>query len=326
MRITRLHIKNLNSLAREVEIDFLANPLAQAGLFAIVGDTGAGKSTLLDGITLALYGRIHRSKDIKEVLSYNTTECFSYVDFTVDEELFRAGWSMHRARNKVEGKLQAPIRQVSRWDAEKQVFMTLTDKIKEADLEVEQITGLDFSRFCKSVLLSQGDFAAFLRSSDRERSHLLERITGTEVYTALSKAAFDRHKEEQQKLQELQNIAGQIQLLSPEEVQGLETELGENQKALSLQKQQLDELIRKIQILEKKGNLALRRQALKKEQQSLEQIWEDASSKRMQLDAHRQALPFQKQLTEWTNGQEQLQFWQQKAESLQSDLKQLEKA
>ncbi|MFX5476438.1 AAA family ATPase, partial [Acinetobacter baumannii] len=39
----------------EFAIDFTAEPLASAGLFAICGPTGAGKSTLLDALCLALY-------------------------------------------------------------------------------------------------------------------------------------------------------------------------------------------------------------------------------------------------------------------------------
>ena len=64
---------------------------------------------------------------------------------------------------------------------------------------MEEVTGLDYDRSAGPVMLSQGDFAAF-PSSERDRSDLLERITGTEVYTRISIAAFERHKLEQQRL------------------------------------------------------------------------------------------------------------------------------
>lgn len=43
------------------------------------------------------------------------------------------------------------------------------------------ITGLDFDRFTKSMLLSQGQFAAF-NADDKSRAELLEELTGTDIY------------------------------------------------------------------------------------------------------------------------------------------------
>lgn len=44
MKILAIRLKNLASLAGPFEIDFTAEPLASAGLFAITGPTGAGKA------------------------------------------------------------------------------------------------------------------------------------------------------------------------------------------------------------------------------------------------------------------------------------------
>ena len=60
MRILAIRGKNLASLAGEFAIDFQAEPLGSAGLFAITGPTGAGKSTLLDALCLALYEKTPR--------------------------------------------------------------------------------------------------------------------------------------------------------------------------------------------------------------------------------------------------------------------------
>ena len=62
MRILAIRGCNLNSLADAFEIDFTAEPLRSAGLFAITGDTGAWKSTILDALCLALYGECPRLK------------------------------------------------------------------------------------------------------------------------------------------------------------------------------------------------------------------------------------------------------------------------
>ena len=60
MKILAIRLKNLASLAGPFELDFTAEPLASAGLFAITGPTGAGKSTLLDALCLALFGAVPR--------------------------------------------------------------------------------------------------------------------------------------------------------------------------------------------------------------------------------------------------------------------------
>ena len=62
MKIVRLKLQNLASLAGEQEIDFEVDPLQHAGLIAITGATGAGKSTLLDAMCLALFNKIPRLK------------------------------------------------------------------------------------------------------------------------------------------------------------------------------------------------------------------------------------------------------------------------
>ena len=63
MKILSIRIKNLASLAGEHFIDFESEPLASAGLVAIIGKTGAGKSTILDAMCLALFNRVPRLKD-----------------------------------------------------------------------------------------------------------------------------------------------------------------------------------------------------------------------------------------------------------------------
>lgn len=200
MKITRITVNNLHSLRLQATIDFSSPPLAHAGLIAITGDTGAGKTTLLDAITLALYGRIHRNKDAKDVMSYGAVESLAEVEFETHKGLFRAKWSIWRAHRKEEGDIKGPKRELAQWNPRLEVFEIIAEKNKEVDDMVEAVSGLDYDRFCRSVLLSQGDFAAFLKSGEKERSDLLERITGVEIYSRLSMAAYERAKLEQQRL------------------------------------------------------------------------------------------------------------------------------
>jgi exonuclease SbcC len=119
MKIRTINIRNLNSLRLEVAIHLNQPPLNQVGLFAITGDTGAGKTTILDAITLALYGELHRNKEVKEVLSFGAADALAEVEFETRGSLYRAKWTIWRARGKVDGNVLGPKREVSKWNEKK---------------------------------------------------------------------------------------------------------------------------------------------------------------------------------------------------------------
>ncbi|MDX1943485.1 MAG: AAA family ATPase [Saprospiraceae bacterium] len=242
MKILKVTIENLNSLRIRKVIDFSVSPLADVGLFAITGDTGAGKTTILDAITLALYGRVHRNKEVNEVMSYGSVESLAEVEFQSNGDLYRARWNLRRSRKQLDGKIQPPERVFSKWNPYKQEFEIIAQRVREADEAVEAASGLDYDRFCRSVLLSQGDFAAFLKAGERERSDLLERITGTEIYSQLSKAAFEKHKLELEKLNNLKKERELLKILDIESIQQLQQELQENQGQAETLKTGIDKL------------------------------------------------------------------------------------
>jgi exonuclease SbcC len=230
VKIQKVRIKNLNSLRLQTTIALDEPPIANSGLFAITGDTGAGKTTILDAITLALYGKMHRNKEVKEVLSYGSTECFAEVDFQVKDKSYRARWELWRARGKTDGNILGPKRELAQWNDKKQEYIPIAEKIKEVDENVESITGLDYDRFSRSVVLSQGDFAAFLKSGEKERSDLLERITGTEIYSRLSMAAFQRFRAESAALDALKIELENLKILDKDELKTLTGEQKKNNK------------------------------------------------------------------------------------------------
>lgn len=271
MKILRLTIQNLNSLRLDqpAVIDFSAAPLEESGIFAITGDTGAGKTTILDGLTLGLYGRVHRNKEVKEVLSYGAAFCLAEVEFETPAGVFRAKWGLWRANNRLDGKLQAPKREFAQKNLKTGEFDVIAEKIKEVDLAVEEASGLDYDRFTRSVLLSQGDFAAFLKADARDRSDLLERITGTEMYSQLSVAAFEKYKLEQLALDTLQKEKDGLQLLDPSLLETLQTELALKEKESAIVKKALGEQRKHIQQLNQKNALETQLDTLKRKQSGL---------------------------------------------------------
>lgn len=242
MKILRLQFKNLNSLYGKWEIDFTNHSFQQDGLFVLSGPTGAGKSTILDAICLALYGQTPRlgkiTQSSNEIMSKHTANCYSLLHFETNGTQYYARFEQRKAKNNPKGKLQ---------DVERSIAKDSSDNIicrKKTDIndEIIHITGMDFSRFTRSILLAQGAFDSFLKARDEEKSMLLEQITGTEIYSEISKAVFDRAKDEREKTRELTFLTENAQILPPEEIDTLQKTLKENDTVLSALNNELNQI------------------------------------------------------------------------------------
>lgn len=321
MRIQKIKIKNLNSLQIETEIDFNASPISDTGLFAITGDTGSGKTTILDAMTLALYGRVHRNKEVKEVISYGASDCYAEIEFEVKGTYYRSKWSIWRARGKATGKIQGPNREVAQYEEKSGDWQLIASKLREVDAAIERITGLDYNRFTRSVMLSQGDFATFLKASEKDRSDLLERITGTDIYTQISKSAFERHKLENEQLQSLQDERQALNLLDKEAIAELQESLAAKQTESQAIQAQIKEQDAALQWLERLGSLEKRKVKLTKEQTALQAAQNDAAEDLTLLAQHQKTIPFQADLAKLEDLTQNANEVAQEILSLESNIK-----
>ncbi|OCW21675.1 chromosome segregation protein SMC [Pseudomonas aylmerensis] len=256
MKILAIRLKNLASLAGPFEIDFTAEPLASAGLFAITGPTGAGKSTLLDALCLALFGAVPRLGDTgqakmpdadtdisigdpRTLVRRGTGGGYAEVDFVgVNGRRYRARWEANRARDKASGKLQNSRQSLIDLDSDQ----LLASQKTEYKTQLELALGLNFEQFTRAVLLAQSEFSAFLKANDNERSELLEKLTDTALYTQLGRRAFDKAKEAKDAHKHLQDQATGVVPLAPEARAELDEQFDAAQQQFKAQQAQLKQL------------------------------------------------------------------------------------
>lgn len=240
MKIIAIRLKNLTSIEGSVEIDFTEEPLHSAGIFAISGPTGAGKSTLLDALCLALYDKAPRfatsvesinladvgdnqinQSDVRNLLRRGMSDGYAEVDFQgVDGHRYRSRWSVRRTRNKANGSLQPQAMEVKDLDTEK-VFQGTR---KELLAQLVELVGLTYEQFTRTVLLAQNDFATFLKSKGSAKAELLEKLTGTGVYSRISQEVFSRNKTAQEEVTMIHHRLSVIELLPEEELLVLQKE------------------------------------------------------------------------------------------------------
>lgn len=291
MQIRRIRLKNLHSIRQLVEIDFTLSPLSDTGLFAITGDTGAGKTTILDALTLALYGKICRNTKEYEVLSYGAGDGFAECEFEAKNRRFLTKWSIRPKRSKKENNFQVD-RLVAEWNEEAREFFVVAERKKtEIDQFIEKVTGLDFQRFTRSVLLAQGDFAAFLNAVPKDRSDLLERITGTEIYSRLSVASLDRKRLEERKLGELLSRRDTLKVFTGEELKLHKSTLKQKETEHRQIRNTLQTTQKALLWLQQVEKLRNRLAAAQMENQELEKESEAAQNDLLRLELHRKTLP-----------------------------------
>lgn len=290
MRILAVRFKNLNSLAGEWEVDFTDPAYTSDGIFAITGPTGAGKTTLLDAICLALYRQTPRLGDItissNEIMTRQCGECFAEVTFSTQNGRYRAHWSQHRARKQPDGKLQAARHEIA--DAESGKI--IDSKFGTVDKRIIDITGMDFARFTQSMLLAQGGFAAFLRASADERAPILEKITGTVIYSDISIAVHEHRGEQDQRLSMLLAEQEGMRLLSPDSEAELRTEATALSAQLSIETDQASMLREQLQWQQRCEQLTRQQSQLKKDLTSWQQQDEAFKDQRQRLDEANRAL------------------------------------
>ena len=214
MKLRKLIIHNIASIA-DAEIDFSGEVLRDEAVFLICGETGSGKTTILDAICLALYNKTPRLSQATARESYTDVngesitlsspvqylrkgswEASVKLTFEAGGIDWEASWSIHRANRKTDGRFQG-----IQWEV-----TDTASGISSKGSEIEKIISLSFDEFKRTTMLAQGEFTAFLKSRDDEKSAILEKITGTGIYKEIGRKISERYRQSQQEYSAKQDI------------------------------------------------------------------------------------------------------------------------
>lgn len=206
MRPLRLDLRGFGAFREQTTIDFDG-----LDLFALVGPTGAGKSTIIDGIAFALYGSVARYKSanlVAPVINQLSNEARIRLDFTIGIEEYTA---TRVVRKTAKGASTKEAR-LERGDE------VLAGNARELDAAVEDLLGLDFDQFTKTVVLPQGEFARFLTENAEARQALLRRLLGMERFRTMATRARERARDATSKSAALTEQLGTREPVSEDDI------------------------------------------------------------------------------------------------------------
>lgn len=245
MKLKSLEIKNIASI-EDASINFEEQPLSNANLFLICGDTGSGKTTILDAISLALYGQTPRleqaehkkraygdndisAQDPRNLLRHGATEGSVKLSFEgADGQTYETLWSTGRTRNNTLRAIQRAV-------------LCNGNMLADKDVQplINSIVGLDFSEFCRTTLLAQGQFTRFLKSNEDEKSIILEKMTRTDQFSEVGKQIFAMFSQAKKDFELQQLKIDNYHLLSDEQIAEYQLKIEESiPKTEDIKKQQ----------------------------------------------------------------------------------------
>jgi exonuclease SbcC len=317
MKILAIRGKNLASLEGEFDIDFTVDPLKSSGIFAITGQTGAGKSTILDALCLALFDNAPRlnkaessvnvydvedktitQKDSRNILRRGTSEGYAEVDIiALNGDKYRSRWMVRRARGKADGALQATSIKLDNLTTNNEEQGTKSNLLNR----IVELIGLTFDQFTRAVLLAQGDFANFLKAKSSEKAELLEKLTGTEIYSKISVSIYQKTTEARTALDLILQRMKDVKLLTDGELEILVNEKKTKNEELKPFKVQTNQIERKLLWIKEYEQIKQELNQAEKELEAIQTTIREASPRYDYMDMIDKSLEIRDAYIEYIN-------------------------
>lgn len=268
MKIEKVIIQNLNSI-ENAEINFSEGVLAEEPLFLICGETGSGKSTILDAITLGLYDKSPRYENIKNkektedgntttesttnILRKGKSDGKTEIYFSIKNKLYVATWQMHKTRNKTYDRNNR--RKLE--EVQDNLRIVLSSNINDVNKQIEDLIGLSYNQFVRSVMLAQGQFNTFLISEKSKQAEILEMLTGTEIYSRIAESVKNKKDEAQKVKNNAETLYKSIKndVLSDEEIENLQGQKAELESKIEGEDKEIKKINANIAWMEQDAKL-----------------------------------------------------------------------
>ncbi|MDU0348246.1 SMC family ATPase, partial [Actinomyces sp. MRS3W] len=223
MRLHRLTITGVGPFPGTQTIDF--DRFTGSGRFLLTGPTGSGKTTIIDAIVFALYGQVadadgSSKQRIRSTLVDPTDPSEVELVFSTSAGVYRILRTPEYLRPKRRGsgttKQNASVKLWRLAAPDSAPIDEPVTRIDEAGREIRRIVGLDREQFTQTVVLPQGKFAQFLRSTSDERHALLRDVFGTGIFDAMQEELRRRNRAAEQTIDEArQRLRARAELLAP---------------------------------------------------------------------------------------------------------------
>lgn len=182
MKPERLEMAGFAPFRAATEID-----LSGLELFALTGPTGSGKSSVIDAITFALYGTVSRydRRNVEPIISLGAAEARVRFDFEVEDTPYTAVRVVRRTSSGGATTAEA------RLESDGSVIASGAPEVTRA---VESLLGLGIDHFTRSVVLPQGEFAAFLHDTPAGQQDLVKALLDMDVLDDVRRLSTERQR------------------------------------------------------------------------------------------------------------------------------------
>ena len=208
MRPLKLTISAFASYSGRVELDM--EQLGTNGIYLITGDTGSGKTTIFDAISFALFGEpsgnMRNANALRSEYAPLDTPTFVELSFQYREEIYTVKRNPVYMRKALRGE------GVTQQNAD--ATLTLPDGklitgVRNVDVKIEEILGINRSQFCQIAMIAQGDFMKILHQDTAGRGEIFRKIFQTDNYKKLQEKIKELTKEASENCTLLKNSVNQ---------------------------------------------------------------------------------------------------------------------